>query len=198
MCGGRGTRLDVPEEKPLYEVGDRPMVDRVCEALADSRIETIRAVGSPHTPQTRAHLNQSNVTYVESPGEGYVADLGYALDRVGTPVLTAAADLPLLAADAVDGILDAHADYVDEIGGPRPRSGGSDVPSLAVYAPAALKRLLGVSIDPTTKVDGGEVAPAGVNVVAGGDVEEALVTFDARLAVNVNRRADARVAEELR
>ena len=176
MCGGRGTRLDADTEKPLYEIDGRSMVDRVRDALVASRIERVYPVVSPHTPQTRDHLDGR---IIGAPGEGYVADLQYAIERIDPPVLTVAADLPLLAGDAVDTVLDRHT------------SG-----SLTLCVPAALKRVLGVSIE-TTMNSEGEVAPTGVNVVSDGDAEDMFMTYDVRFAVNVNRLADAAVAEEL-
>ena len=61
--------------------------------------------------------------------------------------------------------------------------------------PTALKRALGVSADSTRERDDRRLSPAGLNVV-GGD-ERVRVSYDARLAVNVNRPADAEVAEVL-
>lgn len=178
LCGGRGTRLEAAVEKPVFEVGGRPMVDRVLAALEDSGVGEIRAVTSPQAPATSAHLRERGVERIAAPGDGYVADLTYALDRVSTPALTVAADLPLLDAAAVDRVLDA-------------RRG-----SLAVYVPAALKSALGVSYDRSTERDGRSFVPAGVNVVAD-DADETRISYDARYAVNVNRRADAAVAERL-
>ena len=172
MCGGRGTRLDSDAEKPLSEVAGRPMVEWVRDALADSRIDITHAVVSPHAPETRAHLD-GDLPVIETPGEGYVADLGVALDVVETPVLTVAADLPLLEGDAVDAVLDA-ADG-----------------STSVRVPAALKDALGASTDSDE-----DWVPTGVNVVAD-DEDSTLRTWDARLAVNVNRRSDAALAERL-
>ncbi|MFC6756269.1 MULTISPECIES: NTP transferase domain-containing protein [Haloarcula] len=178
MCGGRGTRLDTPVEKPLFRVGDAPMVGRVFGALSESAVDTAYAVTSPATPETRAHLD---VPCIETPGDGYVADLDAALadDRVSAPVLTVAADLPLLDGAILDRVLDAH-------------EGGS----LSVLVPAARKRELGVSDDTTFEREGREVAPTGVNVV-GDDGDDAWMTEDARVAVNVNTLADARIAEAL-
>jgi adenosylcobinamide-phosphate guanylyltransferase len=68
--------------------------------------------------------------------------------------------------------------------------------SLSVLVPAARKRELGVSDDTTLERDGREVAPTGVNVV-GDDGDDAWLTDDYRVAVNVNTLADARVAERL-
>lgn len=184
MCGGQGARLDTETEKPLYEIDGRPMIDRVHDALVASRIATIHAVGAPHTPRTHQHyersLLESGGSFIEAPGEGYVADLQYALERVDSPVLTVASDLPLLVGDTINAVLSEF-------------SGAS----LSVHVPAALKRQLGTSPDTTRTVDGRGLAPTGVNVVVEGEPEEMMVTHDARLAVNVNRLSDASIAEGL-
>ncbi|MDR5656475.1 NTP transferase domain-containing protein [Halodesulfurarchaeum sp. HSR-GB] len=177
MCGGLGTRLDFDGEKACFEIGGVPMIDRVIEALAASRIEQVFAVVSPDTPRTAAHVD---VPVIEGPGEGYVADLERALDRVDTPVLTVGADLPLLAGDAIDWVLD-----------------GYDAGSAMVAVPVELKRSLGVSIDATIEAAGQKVAPTGVNVVGPPEPEQTLMTTDTRFAVNVNRLRDAWVATVL-
>jgi adenosylcobinamide-phosphate guanylyltransferase len=216
MCGGRGTRLDSDGEKPLVEIHSLGMVDRVLAALLGSRVETIYPIVSPRTPETRDHVetlsggtsrigaatrrrsgapddadrHRADATPIEvldAPGEGYVADLGYALDRLSPPVLTVACDLPLLSSALVDRALDRTENTPG---------------SLAVYVPAALKRQLGVSTDATRTQAGRELAPTGLNVVAGetgeNTADEATwVSYDARLAVNVNRPSDLAVAEAL-
>ena len=63
-----------------------------------------------------------------------------------------------------------------------------------MLVPAARKRELGVSDDTTFERAGREVAPTGVNVV-GGTGDDAWLTEDVRVAVNVNTLGDARVAE---
>ncbi|WP_206425083.1 NTP transferase domain-containing protein [Halosimplex salinum] len=178
MCGGKGTRLDWDGEKPLFPVDGEPMVDRVVAALEASRVERVYAVVSPHAPETAAHVDCPTI---ETAGEGYVADLGAALDdeRISEPVLTVAADLPLLDAKVVDDVLDAY-------------EGGS----LTVATPTFLKSALGVSVDTSFVHEGEELAPTGVNVVGEGP-DETIVRDESRLAVNVNRREDAEVAERL-
>jgi adenosylcobinamide-phosphate guanylyltransferase len=185
MCGGRGTRLDSAVEKSLFRVDGVPLVDRVCDALAESRVETVYAVVSPHAPGTREHVRERDCAVIETPGEGYVADLGTALadPRVTRPVLTCAADLPLLAAALVDETI---AEYERRA-----------ADSLTVAVPRQTKELLGVSVDTTMSHEGREVAPAGLNVVGDGEREAVWVSSDVRLAVNLNRRGDARVAEQL-
>jgi adenosylcobinamide-phosphate guanylyltransferase len=185
MCGGRGTRLDSAVEKPLFRVGGERLVDIVCDALAASRVETVYAVVSPHAPETRDHVRTRGCAVIETPGEGYVADLGTALadERISRPVVTCAADLPLLVADLVDQLV---AEYDRR-----------DADSLTVAVPAATKELLGVSADTTMTHDGTEVAPTGLNVVGEGPDDAVWVSSDVRLAVNLNRRSDAAVAEQL-
>ncbi|MDQ2051213.1 NTP transferase domain-containing protein [Natronolimnohabitans sp. A-GB9] len=187
MCGGLGTRLESPHEKPLHPIDGVPMVDRVLAGLTDSRVATIYAAVSPNAPETRAHLesiaaDRSRVRTIETAGEGYVADLLGILERpaIETPVLTVAADLPLLEGPAVDRILAAH---------------GDRDASRTVCVPVALKRRLGVSVDATLEPDT-HLAPTGVNVVGDADESESMthLSYDPRLAINVNRREDARVA----
>jgi adenosylcobinamide-phosphate guanylyltransferase len=146
-------------------------------ALADSRIESVEYVVSPHTPQTRDHLDRG---VIDAPGEGYVGDLQYALERSDPPILTVATDLALLDGAAVDHVLDRH-----------------DAGSLTVAVPAACKRRLGVSVGTTMETDGETVAPAGINIVVEDEGDRTIVVDDERFAVNVNHPSDAAVAEAL-
>ncbi|WP_265108406.1 NTP transferase domain-containing protein [Halosolutus halophilus] len=188
MCGGRGTRLESRHEKPLHPIAGRPMVDRVLAALDESGVGTAYAAVSPNAPETRAHLDGSeDARTIETAGDGYVADLTALLDRpqIEPPILTVAADLPLLAGPVIDRVLD--------------RSDGSDdgdgAPSRTVAVPVALKRRLGASIDSRLEPQT-HLAPTGINVVGSTDRTMTDVSYDPRLAVNVNRRADADIAAE--
>lgn len=193
------------------------MLDRVRTALRRAdRIDAVHIVTAPNAPRTARHVAETaapHETVLDAPGGGYVADLGRALrdPRVTTPVVTVVADLPLLAADAADAVCEYYTDLP---------STPTATPSLTVCVPTALKEALGVSADTTCAHGGRDLAPTGVNVVGrvagdGGDDrtvdapdagetdtateydERLYVTHDARLAVNVNRPADATVAERL-
>lgn len=183
MCGGRGTRLDAETEKPLLEVQGAPMVEYVRDALAGSSVGAVHAVVSPHTPATTEYLAAHGGSLVETAGNGYVEDLRTAIDAVGAPVLTVAADLPLLDSTAINRVC-------AEFDGTNP---------MQVCVPAALKRRLGVSVDTTYCHGDREVAPAGINVVTRSETatETMFLTDNARFAVNVNRCADAAIAEAL-
>lgn len=179
MCGGEGSRLDSDREKPLFEIDGKPMVERILSALEESEIESVHAAVSPQAPETRAHLESSSVSCIETPGAGYVEDLGHVLEVVEKPVLTVAADLPLLEPAVIDRVLEIH-----------------DSGPLTVFTTAALKQVLGLSVDLTTEHQGVELTPTGLNIVADGE-ETVHVSYDIRLAVNVNRREDAQIAEEI-
>ncbi len=198
MCGGRGTRLGTDTEKSLVPVGGRPMVDRVCGALATADgVDRVVAAVSTHTPATRTHLAggdgstpaTDSPTVVETSGEGYVADLDEGMDRGGLapPVLTVAADLPLVDGAVVDRVLAAHAARHE------PEDG---VCSLSVCVPAERVRALGATLDTSFAPADRELAPTGLNVVGDPDRERRVVLDDARLAVNVNRPRDRAVADQ--
>ncbi|MBZ6493915.1 NTP transferase domain-containing protein [Natrinema longum] len=185
MCGGKGTRLESPHEKPLHPIAGTAMIDRVLAALERSRIETSYAAVSPNAPATRSHLERTDgVATIETAGDGYVTDLLAVLEHpdLSPPILTVAADLPLLEESVLDRILVAH---------------GDDDASRTVCVPAALKRRLGVSIDTRLESDD-YLAPTGVNVVGTTDESTTMtdVYYDSRLAVNVNRLEDARLATD--
>lgn len=188
LCGGEGSRFAARVEKPLYPIVGRPMVDRVVDALEASDVDQVHAAVSPNAPDTRDHLAESGISLVETPGEGYVSDLAEALSEFDAPVLTVAADLPLLDADLVDEVLGVYRSR-------RRAADGASARSLAVCVPRALKLALGVSADATFS-DDPSLSPTGINAVSNG-ADERWVSWDVRLAVNVNRRTDVSVAERL-
>jgi adenosylcobinamide-phosphate guanylyltransferase len=176
MCGGQGTRLDADVEKPLLAVCGEPMIDHVVDGLHESNVDEVHAVVSPQAPTTAAHVRDAlGLAVIEGTGDGYVADLGAATEAVDQPVLTVAADLPLLAGDPLDRVLAAQ-----------------DGRSLTVVVPAALKRRLGCSV-----AGDGRWEYAGVNVVTDTVSDARYPSYDVRMAVNVNRLVDAEVAADL-
>lgn len=153
------------------------MVDRVLAAVRSSSIEDVIVAVSPHTPETAEHVAAETV---ETPGAGYVPDLSIALEEVGRPALTVAADLPLLTGALVDRV--------------RRLSGGQ---TTAVYVPLSIAERVQASVDTTAEIEGRQVVPTGVNVVGASEEDRSLVLSDPRLAANVNRPDDRRRAEGL-
>ena len=187
LCGGHGSRLDGDREKPLRRVGGVPMIERVRDGLrAADAVETVHAAVSPNAPATADWARSTDgIRVIETPGEGYVADLGVALEAAGTPAVTVAADLPLLAGEHVDRAVGVSR-QTDTV--------GDGTASVSVLTPARLKRRLGVSADESA--DDGWL-PTGLNVVGDGDRSVERRSWDARLAVNVNYERDLDAAEAL-
>lgn len=195
LCGGRGTRLQSDAEKPLVEVGGRPMIARVLDALAGSRVDRVVAVTSPHTPATTEALRGAlgNIDGVAcsvhvGSGEGYVADLRIGLDAVDGPAVTVTADLPLVRPRDIEETIDEARESDD------PECDRVD--SVSVCVPVSLKRTLDASVDDAFDAGGRTVTPTGLNVVADGE-ERVVIRTRASLAVNVNRPADLRLARRL-
>ncbi|GAB7019863.1 NTP transferase domain-containing protein [Halostagnicola bangensis] len=185
MCGGRGTRLESPHEKPLHPIDGTAMIDHVRRALESSRVESIYAAVSPNATETAAHLKAvDEIKTIETAGDGYVTDLMSALEcpELTPPVLTVAADLPALEGTVLDRLLVRH---------------GDDTDSRTICVPAALKRRLGICIDSRLE-DAPHLVPTGVNVVGTTSQDMTDVSYDPRLAINVNRLEETRVASEIR
>ena len=84
MAGGMGTRLEVPEEKPLFKLHDKPLIKYVIDNLKSSKlIDEIVIAVSPNTRETTKYLESLNDDFIilDTSGEDYLKDLSYILDH---------------------------------------------------------------------------------------------------------------------
>jgi len=171
MCGGRGTRLDAD-------------VESRCSRSAGGRWSTGCATRSPRN-RIRDHLRRRLPVRARNQGPrrwrlAPRRDAGRGVRRGShqcartrrDAVLTVAADLPLLAGEVVDTVA-LERRRVDERARPR-----------------ALKEALGASCD-------SEAVGTDRTERRGRGRGRRVPGYDARLAVNVNRRSDAELAERL-
>ncbi|RAW44990.1 cobalamin biosynthesis protein CobY [Halorubrum sp. 48-1-W] len=204
LCGGEGTRLGADVEKPLVEVGGRPMVACVLDALADADVTRVLAVTSPDAPDTRRALRSGlsagsavPCTVLDGSGDGYVADLEVGLSAVDGPAVTVTADLPLLRGRDADTAIDAaHAGPADDRDAVPEATPDGTVGSVTGCVPVAYKRALGASVDASFEHAGTPVAPTGLNVVGDGP-DRVVVRERDSIAVNVNRPGDLELARRL-
>ncbi len=188
MAGGRGVRMNLQEEKPMLNVGGKPMIEHVIEALErSSMIDDIVVAVSKYTPKTAEFAGRFPVKVLETPGEGYVADLRYAIRKFNLGiVLTVSADLPLITSDIIDDILRRYYE-----------SGRS---ALTVAVRSEMRRKLGLTVE---YADEGGLTPAGINVIDGRRIDEyeldedIYVTDREEAAVNVNTPQDLEAARRL-
>ena len=71
MAGGKGTRMQHSEEKPLVQVGGKPIIEYVIKALENARrVDSIVVAVSYHTPRTAAFATKFAVKIAPTSGKG--------------------------------------------------------------------------------------------------------------------------------
>jgi adenosylcobinamide-phosphate guanylyltransferase len=191
MAGGKGTRMSLSEEKPLLRVGTKTLIEYVLVALKNAKkISDIVVAVSNYTPGTARLMHKLAVPVIETPGKGFVQDMGYAIRRLGLKIVLAiSADLPLIKSNIVDAIVE----FYEECG----------KPALSVVVPMETKIKLGIGGKYEFKLNGKRLFPAGINVIDGrrideDELEEEICILDLEeVAVNINTVRELRIANEL-
>jgi adenosylcobinamide-phosphate guanylyltransferase len=170
----------------------KPVIEYVIAALKDAKkVDSIVVAVSGCTPQTAKFMQTFPVTVVQTPGQNYVSDLGYAAQTLKLGVFLAiAADLPLIKGETLDRIVERYE-----------RCGK---PALTVAVPLETKLKLGMSVEYSFKMDDRDVVPVGINVIDGhkryGDEwldQEIYLSHEEALAVNINTPQELQIAEKM-
>jgi len=160
MAGGKGTRMRTTTEKPLLHIGNKSMIQRVIEALKQSRfvVRIIVAV-TPNTIKTAEMAIALAVEITETAGEGYEHDMKQAIKSLGLEdVVVVSADLPFLQPGIVD---EAIMRYL-AIG----------KPALMVAAPIELHQRYNMEASYSFELNGQKLAPVGLNIINGRRIDE--------------------------
>lgn len=105
MAGGKGTRMDLDQEKLLLKY-KKPVILHVIDALKESDcFSKVVAVTSPNAPKTKQLIEQSRVEIFDTPGNGYVNDLNQILSSLDDHVLVCSGDLPFLDGKIIENIV---------------------------------------------------------------------------------------------
>lgn len=105
MCGGRGTRMNLPQEKLLLKY-KYPIVEHVLLAVEESAcFSKIIAATSPNAPRTKEFLTNMGISTMDTAGKGYVYDLNQLLFNFDDQVFVVSADLPLLDKEIIQKIV---------------------------------------------------------------------------------------------
>ena len=108
MAGGKGTRINLDDEKLLLKY-KKPIIFHVVDSLTDSNcFSKISAITSPHSPKTKLVLQKNNVEIFHTDGIGYAEDLSLALQSISDSVLVTSGDLPLLDKQIVQEIVNHY------------------------------------------------------------------------------------------
>lgn len=108
MAGGKGTRMDIPEEKLLLRY-KKPTILHVIQAMQDSGcFSQIIALTSPNSPKTKKLLQSNNIETFDTSGTGYVEDLHSYIKTANDDVLVASGDMPFLDSQIIRDIVDSY------------------------------------------------------------------------------------------
>jgi len=185
MAGGKGKRMELDVEKPLIEINGKPMIQYVIEALKNAdKIDSITVATSENTPKTKTFLNEHDINIIETPGNGYVDDLGFILSnfKLGDILLTITADLPLIKSDIIDYVLHEYEK--------------SEKPAMSIVVPLHIFEKYGLK--PTIMFE--NLVPSGLNILRSINKtqdEEVLVIEKIELALNINTYEDIKLLKKL-
>ena len=190
MAGGMGTRLEVPEEKPLFKLHDKPLIKYVIDNLNSSKlIDKIVIAVSPNTLETTKYLKSLNDDFIilDTSGDDYLKDLSYILDFFEKKskediLLFINADLPFISTETIDYVLDYYMN--------------NDKDALSVIVPVDVFEKLGLEY--SYEFNG--CVPSGLNILRSENIiqdETQLVMEKVELALNINTIPDSEIAEKL-
>lgn len=190
MAGGKGTRLEVPCEKPLFKLKEVPLIKYVLDNLNQSKlIDKIIIAVSPNTCKTTQYLKSLDYDFeiLDTSGKDYLTDLSYVLDYFekkskDDTLLFINADLPFICAETIDDVLNHYFK--------------SDKDALSVLVPVEIFEELG--LDYSYEFDGN--VPSGLNILRSENIiqeESNIVIPKVELALNINTLLDSKVAEKL-
>jgi adenosylcobinamide-phosphate guanylyltransferase len=96
MAGGKGTRMDISNEKLLLEY-KKPIIFHVIDSLKNSHcFSKVIAATSQNSPDTKQALEQRGIETLTTSGSGYTSDLNFLLQSMDGFVFVVSGDLPLL------------------------------------------------------------------------------------------------------
>lgn len=189
MAGGRGTRLKVNVEKPLFKLHGKHLIKYVLDNISSSKlVEDVVIAVSPHTQETIKYLKSLNGNFqiLNTSGIDYLNDLSYILTLFESKskkdtLLFINADLPFVSGETIDFIL---TNYLE-----------SSKDSLSAQVPVEIFKKL----DLKYSYEFNGVVPSGVNVLRSVNEiqdEDQLILPKIELALNINTLKDSIVAEK--
>lgn len=189
MAGGRGTRLKMDIEKPLFKLHNKPLIKYVLDNLNSSKlVEKVIIAVSHNTLKTKEYLKSISGDFqiLDTSGNDYLEDLSYILtffelNSKNDVLLFINADLPFVTGEIIDFILGEYLKFNKD--------------SLSAQVPVEIFEKLG--LDYSYEFNG--CVPSGVNVLRSINKiqeEECLVLSKIELALNINTLKDYEVAEK--
>ncbi|MEM3507504.1 MAG: NTP transferase domain-containing protein [Candidatus Bathyarchaeia archaeon] len=193
MAGGKGSRMGIYEEKPLIKINDKTMIEHILDVLYGIKeFNEIVVAVSKHTPKTKKFLGNLKVKTIETPGNGYIEDIKFAIEKLKNNsryFLTISADLPLINKKIIYKVLECHKK--------------SKKPALTVMVQLKDYEKLGVKVSYKILKNNKLLTPVGINMIDGNEVgkefidEEILVLNEVKQLINVNTLNDLKIVKKI-
>lgn len=197
MCGGKGSRMEnfIDVEKPLLQVKGKTMVERVLDALVQSRdFDKIFGVISSNTPKTNVfvsyYLSWSTVDIIKTEGKSYSTDLSIVLNKLKpSTIFVIPADLPLLNPKIIHKIISRYT---------------PGLPCVSIISDKQFVVNMGIKPSLILNINSKEYCHTGITIVDSSKVEGFttvkeyyVIMNEKEIVVNVNTRGELEIAERL-
>lgn len=187
MCGGKGERFSLFEEKLLSQYRGNPIIKHVVDTLIGSdKIEKVFLLVSDNSPNTKEYLineygPNKNISIIRTSGIGFIEDMVCAVNekKLFEPLLIVSGDLPLISRSIILDILELYRKV--------------NKPALSLMIPKKLMKEF--SVTSYFIHNGIEVVPLGINIIDGklinGPMEEEIIILEnIREYPNINTKKD--------
>lgn len=187
MSGGRGTRLNLPVEKPLFKLCKKPLIKYTLDNLTSSKfIDKVFIATSPHTPKTKEYVEKLNFNILNTPGIDYLEDLKCILtyfEKISKKdtLIFINADLPFISTELIDYTIGYYQNVKED--------------ALSVLVPVNIFKDLNLKY--SYEFNG--LVPSGLNILRSENIvqkERNLTIEKIELAFNINTLMDAQIAEK--
>ncbi|MCS5530697.1 MAG: NTP transferase domain-containing protein [Candidatus Nitrosopelagicus sp.] len=181
MAGGKGTRMDIPEEKLLLEYR-KPIIFHVIDALKNSHcFSKVVVATSPNSPDTKRVLEERGVETLDTQGNGYVNDLNFLLQKMDEFVFVVSGDLPLLDEEIIQKLVEFNSESV----------------WTSFLVSKEFLNSLGLKSNLLVKYDSAECVYTGISIVNADKIKDSslvnenyIILDDKRIAFNLNTKKD--------
>lgn len=187
MCGGKGERFSLFEEKLLSCYKGMPIIKHVIDTLiCTNNIEKVYLIVSDNSPKTKEYLFNEyqfnkNISIIVSPGSGFIEDMDWAVKekKLFEPLLIVSGDLPLISKSLIQHIISLYTKL--------------NKSALSLVIPKKIIREF--SITSSFIHNGIEVVPLGINIIDGklidGPMEDEIIVLEnIKEYPNINTKKD--------
>jgi len=181
MAGGKGTRMDMPEEKLLLEYR-KPIIFHVIDALKNSHcFSKVVVATSPNSPDTKRVLEERGIETLGTQGNGYVNDLNFLLQKIDGFVFVVSGDLPLLDKEIIQKLVKFNTE------------------SIWISFLVSKKFLNSLGLESNLLINYGDIdcVHTGISIINADKIqnldqvkEHYIILDDKRIAFNLNRKED--------